>query len=597
MHQLKSFIKKYFRHFAWFYRFLRYRIFVAMALSLVIGLLDGIGLAMFLPLLQLVGGNSESGEELGGLSFVLDWFERLGVPITLTGILVLIVTFFSLKGLGMFARLYYETLVRLYFVRKLRFHNVEKLANFSYKNFVTADAGRIQNTMSGEINRVSAAYSSYFSTVQSWVMVLIYIALAFATNAQFALLVVIGGFLSNLIYRQIYKRTVELSKKITLGGHQFQRLLIQMVAFFKYLKATGFINPYGRKLKRTIVDIENANKKIGFYNAILYASREPLIIVVVALVILVQVKFLSAGLGGIILSLMFFYRSLNYVLALQTSWNQFLNASGALTNMTGFMHELEQGQEQYGTQPFTHFRDRIRVNDVSFSYDAGPILSHISLEIPLNQTVAFVGESGSGKTTLVNLLTGLMPVDSGAITIDGIPYPDLDLRSLQQKIGYITQDSVIFSDSVYDNVTQWAPKTDENLQKFWKVAEQAAIAEFIRSLPQGEDSLLGNNGIQVSGGQKQRISIARELYKEPAILVMDEATSALDSETERAIQENIEKLQGRYTILIVAHRLSTIRHADAIVLLDKGAISARGTYNQLIEECEAFGRMVSMQDV
>jgi len=265
--------------------------------------------------------------------------------------------------------------------------------------------------------------------------------------------------------------------------------------------------------------------------------------------------------------------------------------------MTEFMADLQANQENYGSLKMKMFATEIRIKDVDFFYGETKVLDNVTLEIKRNQTVAFVGESGSGKTTLVNLLTGLMPVDRGEISIDGNRYRDLDLRTLQQRIGYITQDPVIFSDSVYDNVTKWAPKTEENIAKFWDVLEQAAIAEFVRKLPLAENSPLGNNGIQVSGGQKQRLSIARELFKEVDILVMDEATSALDTETERAIQENIDALKGKYTILIVAHRLSTIREADNIVLLNQGKIIGSGAYDDLVSKSETFKRMASLQVV
>jgi subfamily B ATP-binding cassette protein MsbA len=211
--------------------------------------------------------------------------------------------------------------------------------------------------------------------------------------------------------------------------------------------------------------------------------------------------------------------------------------------------------------------------------------------------VAFVGESGSGKTTLVNLITGLMKVDGGAISVDGINYTDLDIRSLQKRIGYITQDPVVFSDSIYDNVTKWGERSEENISKFWDALNKAAIDDFVKDLPEMENTLMGNNGIQVSGGQKQRISIARELYKNAEILVMDEATSALDSETERAIQENIEALKGQYTLLIVAHRLSTVMSADEIILLSKGQIVDSGTYEELMARSELFKKMVKYQNL
>jgi ABC-type multidrug transport system fused ATPase/permease subunit len=168
---------------------------------------------------------------------------------------------------------------------------------------------------------------------------------------------------------------------------------------------------------------------------------------------------------------------------------------------------------------------------------------------------------------------------------------------LQERTGYITQDPVIFNDSVFNNVTFWDKKTDANLQKYRKAIQQAAILDFIEGLPEKEDSLLGNNGTNLSGGQRQRISIARELYKNVEILILDEATSALDSETERAIQENIDELKGQYTILIVAHRISTIKNADRIVVMNNGEITNIGAFKPLMDSSPYFKKLVELQEV
>ncbi len=598
MNLLKEFVKKYFKHFAYFYRYLRYRVFINMLLSIGVGVLDGFGLAMFIPLLQMVDGQSEAGAEgMGGFSFLITIFQQFGIPLTLVSVLMIIAVFFLLKGVVSFVSAYYKAYVLQFFIRKLRYQNIDALSSYAYKHFVNADSGRIQNTLSGEVGRVTTAYNTYFATLQSGVMVTVYLTFAMISNLQFAILVAIGGFLTNLLYRQIYNRTKKQSLKVTHEGHIFQGQLIQKVAFFKYLKATGFMSQFDRMIKRTIDNLVKANLKIGFYNSLLAASREPLVILVVVIVILVQVKFLGGSLSGILLSLLFFYRSLTYLVGLQNSWNGFLNVSGSLSNMQTFMEELKKGKEEQGAETFNKFTKEIVLHDVGFYYGSDPILSDINLTIDRNKTVAFVGESGSGKTTLVNLIAGLMPVDTGTISIDGIPYSRLNRESLQKRIGYITQDPVIFSDTVYNNVTLWAPKTPENVQRFWGALEKSALADFIRNQRKKEDTPLGNNGIQVSGGQKQRISIARELFKDIDILIMDEATSALDSETEKAIQENIDALKGQYTILIVAHRLSTIKNADLIVFMMGGKIHSKGKYEDLREKSGYFRKMTELQEL
>jgi ABC-type multidrug transport system fused ATPase/permease subunit len=236
------------------------------------------------------------------------------------------------------------------------------------------------------------------------------------------------------------------------------------------------------------------------------------------------------------------------------------------------------------------------LKELSFSYRNKVILSNINLSLPKNQTYAFVGESGSGKTTLVNLIAGLMPPSGGKILLNGINYSDLDTAQFQKRIGYITQEPIIFNDTIFNNVTLWAEPNGSNLKRFWKALENAAIIDFIQNLESKEETLLGNNGINLSGGQKQRISIARELFKEIDLLILDEATSALDVETELIIQENIEKLKGKLTILIVAHRLSTIKNADQIVLLEKGEIKAIGSFESMMKQSEKFKSSVAMRN-
>lgn len=568
-----------------------------MLLSVLVGLMDGFGLAMFIPLLEMIGDGGASAEGLGNLSFLVKGLSKMGMEFNLVTVLLTMLFFFVLKGIAKFVEQYYKVIVQQYFISKMRLDNVDKLTHYQYKAFVTADAGRIQNTLSGETERVANAYRFYMQTMQSFVMLTVYVIMAFLANPQFALLIAVGGVLSNFLFQQLYKRTKEVSKKITQDAHGYQGLLIQKVAFFKYLKATALNSVFADKLKIAIRSIEGSNKKIGYYNAILEAAREPLTIAVVVAVILVQVQFFGSGLGLIILSLLFFFRALTYLVHVQAMWNSFLNVSGSLENMRLFQKEISRQQEQYGKKRLERFQEGISIQGMDFQYGEKSILNDIHLELKAKKTYAFVGESGSGKTTLVNLIAGLMPPNIGKILIDGKEIGDLDIRSYQSLIGYITQEPVIFNDNIFNNVTFWAEQNQVNMDRFWKALEKAAIADFVRSFDDQELTLLGNNGINLSGGQRQRLSIARELYKDIDILIMDEATSALDSETEKAIQQNIDRLKGYYTILIVAHRLSTIRNADEVILMSQGKVEDIGSFEKLIQQSRNFKKMVELQEV
>jgi len=282
---------------------------------------------------------------------------------------------------------------------------------------------------------------------------------------------------------------------------------------------------------------------------------------------------------------------------LQTQYNSFLTVSGSLDNIGDFISSLTLDKVDVEKNAYNGNLSVIILKDVRLSINGTEILQGIDLIIRKNETLAFVGESGSGKTTLVNLISGLYSANSGEISVSGVNIDAIDLISYQRKIGYITQEPIIFNASLYDNVTLWAEKTPENLARFDLVIKQAAIEKFIQSQNEGSDSLVAINGSNLSGGQRQRISIARELFKDLDILIMDEATSALDTETEKEIQENIDKLKGQFTILIVAHRLSTIKNADRIVLMKKGTIKEVGTYNELMNNSDYLSRMIELQEL
>ena len=599
---MKSYFKKisdkYFYSFMYFYRRLRHRIFIRMGLSISVGIMDGLGIAMFLPLLQMAGDDSSVDPEgLGRLSFLISGLDTLGLSLNLITILGIMSFFFLLKGIAQYSNSMYDVFLRQRFMRMLRINLSDLLSKMSYKAFIVSDAGRIQNTLSGEVMRISKAYQSYFGGFQQVIMVIVYISFAFFIDANFALLICIGGGLTNFIYKKLYEGTKRSSKQLTRDTNYYQGLILQFVTNFKYLKATRFIMDYNGKLKDSIKDIEENNRKIGQLNSVVISIREPILILVVSAVILIQVSLLGGELGTILISLLFFYRALAALILLQTFYNEYLSVSGSMENMTSFEKELQAHQEKEEGKMNRTFTEVLELKDAGFKYSEKKILQNINLKILKNKTTAFVGGSGSGKTTLINILTGLMPLNEGEMLVDGINIKTINMENFGRRIGYITQEPVIFNDTLFNNISFWAEPTPENYLRYNRAVKQAYIKDFIDQLPEKENTLLGNNGVNLSGGQKQRISIARELFKDVDILVLDEATSALDSETEEAIQKGLEELQGSYTILIVAHRLSTIKNADRIVVLNKGRIQSEGSFGELILNSSQFQKMVELQEV
>lgn len=572
---------------------------VTVFLSLSVSILDGLSLAMFMPLLEATtNGAATRGEEtLGHLHYVTDFFEAMGISLTTGAVLSILVVIFVCKGILRFLQLSFQVNTRHLFMKKVRYMLINNLEALSYKGFLKLDAGRVHNTLTGEVAKLFQSMNHYFQAAQCVVMLSTYIILAFLANFQFAILVAVGAGLSNMIYRRIYVKCKNIALEISKKGHNFNSYLIQAVHNFKYLKSTNYISNFSRKIKTVINETEHLNRKMGIYNSITLSVKEPLIIIIVVAVIYVQLQFSGANLTSLLLSLLLFYRSLNYLMSLQNEWQAFIQQSAGMSTVAGMLNEMESRQEVMATRAFKTFSRQIEIKDVSFNYGNKVVLQDISLRIPKNETIALVGESGSGKTTLANLISGLIQPSNGQVLADGVPLNDFDLNSYRSKIGYISQEPVIFNDNIFNNITFWAERTTENEERFWRIVELASLNDFINGLALKEDTALGDNGMLISGGQKQRISIARELYKEAEILILDEATSALDSETEKIIQNNIEDLHGKYTIIIIAHRLSTIKNADVIYLLDKGNVLEYGDFGQMLNKSERFKRMVALQEM
>lgn len=593
-----NFKNNFIGYFRFYYGVLGNKIILNLFLCVLVSFLDGIGLAMFMPLLQAVGEGGAGGEDasMGSLKFITDGIRAMGFELNLNTVLVFLVLMFMFKGAVKFIQSHYQVKLRHIFMKKVRNSLVDDLQALSYKGFLKLDAGKIQNTLIAESQRLFLTMNHYFNAAQSGIMLITYVILAILANYQFAIMVAIGAVISNFLYRRIYIATKRASVALSKRGHDFNGFLIQAIHYFKYLKSTDYFSKFSVKLKDVIHQSELLNRKMEVYRAITLSTREPIIICIVALVIYLQVTLMGGSLTSIILSLLLYYRALSYLMLVQNSWQNFIQNIGAMETVSQLSREMREMKEEHGETSYNGLKEHIRFENVEFSYHTNKVLNGINLTIPRNKTIALVGESGSGKTTLANMIVGLIKPDNGKVYIDNVELNDVNLESFRNKIGYISQEAVIFNDDIFNNITFWAERTPENYKKFWETVKLASLTEFVQAQPEKENTKLGDNGIMISGGQKQRISIARELFKDAEIMVLDEATSALDSETEKVIQENIEGLHGKYTMVIIAHRLSTIKNADRIYLLEKGRVESSGNFETMLKESPRFQRMVSLQE-
>ena len=334
--------------------------------------------------------------------------------------------------------------------------------------------------------------------------------------------------------------------------------------------------------------------------AFTHAIREPVSILLIIGIVVIQVMILGASLTPIFVAILLFYRGTGTVLAIQSGWQDTMSMIGGMEMVHKEFAILAENRESSGEHVLDPLCDKIELRNVSFTYQKvrENVFNNINVCISANTTVAIVGESGAGKSTLIDMLTLMLKPQSGEVLIDGVPGHEIELKSWRKQIGYVSQETVMFDDTIANNISLWYGNDGEASIKsqIRNAARSAHIAEYICTLEEGYDTVVGDRGIRLSGGQRQRLFIARELFKNPKLLILDEATSALDTESEHFIQKSIDDLKGKMTVVIIAHRLSTIRNVDYLYVLDKGQVVEEGTYSYLKDHKQSrFRKMVDMQ--
>ena len=280
---------------------------------------------------------------------------------------------------------------------------------------------------------------------------------------------------------------------------------------------------------------------------------------------------------------------------LSSAYNNVQKGSGAIARIEELLNAENTITELPDAQSVSGFEHSIELRNVSFTYGDKQILSNINLTIPKGKTIALVGSSGAGKSTLVDLIPRFHDVTGGEVLLDGVNIRNLKLQQVRRLMGVVSQEPILFNDTVYNNITLGTGGATE--ERVAEAARVAYAASFIEAKPDGYQTIVGDRGTRLSGGERQRITIARAVLKNPPILILDEATSSLDTESERAVQAAINQLMQGRTCIVIAHRLSTVQHADEIIVLQKGQIAERGTHTQLMQQGGLYQKLVAMQEV
>ncbi len=556
------------------------KLYILILLFLLGGLCESIGVAMLLPVLNI--DKAVSGQDQYTKT-IYSFLESAGINVSLFSLIILLLIAFLFKGVFVFLQKTLSSYVRCNLIKDIRIDFCNKYKNMKYSYYTNTSIGYLNNIITTEIDRGVSALNKYTAVIGSLIVILIYISFAVIINYKVTFLVLFLSLLLFALMRSFSRFSRKLSLLESETNASTQSLLIQTIHSFKYMKATDSFTQIFNQLFRVINRNYIYKFKVNVLASISSSIIEPISIIFISGLVLYCVEFKGRAIAEILVLLFFFYKTFSYVFRFQLYWQKFYASLGGLEVMCKAERILNNNVEKEGARKINAFNKTIELRNVNFSYGSKQVFYDVSLKIKKNNCIGIVGESGAGKTTLFDLITGLITPQSGKICIDGMDYSELKLSSLRSIIGYVTQEPVIFNDTIANNISFWECDGQEDVcnKRIKDAAILANCDRFINEAEMGYVTIIGDKGVKLSGGQRQRIAIARELFKEPEVMIFDEATSSLDTESEMLIQQSINGLKGVRTIVIIAHRLSTVRNCDYIYVLKEGRIIEGGKFDEL----------------
>jgi ATP-binding cassette, subfamily B, bacterial MsbA len=524
--------------------------------------------------------------------------EENGPQYALLLTVALVISTFLFKNLFNYLASQHLTKVKNGVLRDLREKMYAKIVDLPISYYSEKRKGDVMARMLGDVNEVQ---NSFFMVLELIVKEPLTIVFAIVAMMKISLELTVFVFIfipiSGFIISKIGKSLKAKSRNAQKENGQLISIVEESLGGLKVVKSYNAESYFKKTFNASIDRLLRLNNSIGKKNNLASPMSEFMGIVTIAVLLWYggNLVLVDKTLNG---ALFIVYLGLAYNIL--TPAKAISKASYAVKNGLAAAERVFEILEVENTivnkeNPFQKetFENKIAIENINFRYGNENVLKNFSLEVTKGKTIALVGQSGSGKSTIANLLTRFYDVNEGSIKIDGIDIRDWDMHSLRNLMGLVTQDSILFNDTIKNNIRLGKQNaTDEEIIAALKVAN---AYEFVKDLPNGIETNIGDAGGKLSGGQKQRLSIARAVLKNPPIMILDEATSALDTESEKFVQVALENMMQNRTSIVIAHRLSTIQKADKIVVMQKGEIVEQGTHDELLAKNGTYSKLVMMQ--
>ena len=524
--------------------------------------------------------------------------ETLGVGHTLSIMVFVIISIFMLKNLSDYLALFFITFLRNGVLRDMRNAMYKKTLDLPLSFFSEKRKGDTIARISADVNEVQTSFLSILELIVKEPLTIIFTITAMLTiSVKLTLFVFVfiplSGYVISIIGKQLKKKSTRAQQEQGI----FLSTIEETLGGLKVVKGFNSEKYFNRIFQESTQRFFVLSNSIGNKQNLASPASELMGIIVIAILLwygghMVLIEKTLNG-ASFIAYMGLAYNILTPAKSISKASYAIKRGNAAAERVLEILEQENTIKSKKDALKKDSFESKITIKNIHFKYEDDVVLKDFSLEVKKGQTVALVGQSGSGKSTIANLLTRFYDVNEGTISIDAVNIKDINLQSLRGLMGLVTQDSILFNDTIKANISLGKLQaTDDEIIEALKIAN---AYEFVKDLPLGIYTNIGDSGNKLSGGQKQRLSIARAVLKNPPIMILDEATSALDTESEKFVQVALENMMQNRTSIVIAHRLSTIQKADQIVVMQKGEIVELGTHDELIARNGTYNKLVTMQ--
>lgn len=580
--------------------------------NILYAIFSALAFVSFIPMLDVLFKQTKKVYEVpvySGIGNIREYAEnyfnyyiskQLETDISTTLIIVvsIVIFFFLMKNVFNYLALFNITFVKNGLLKKLRERLYSKVLVMPIPYFINKKKGDLMSRITADILEIQTSYLSILELmVREPLTILFTLIVMFTISPELTLFVILFIPISGFIISIIGKRLRKDSKEVQQQQSNFLSIIDETISGQKVIKSFLSESFFSRKFdKINHLLYKYSNKVINRKNlAGPFSEFMGILVIGVLLWFGGRMVLVSESISGttFIVFMGLAYNILTPAKNLSKSFYSIKKGNAAAERVFEIIEYDKYTNDGTRNIEIEEFKDKISFQDLEFSYGESKILDGITFTIKKGESVALVGSSGSGKSTIANLLNGFFSADSGSLLIDGINISDIKRESLYKNISIVTQESILFNDNIFNNIK--IGNLDAEKEDIIRAAKEANAHEFIEEQINGYETVIGDYGNKLSGGQKQRLTIARAMLKSPSILILDEATSSLDSKSEKKIQDAINKLMQGKTSLIIAHKFSTIKKCDKIILIDKGRIIAQGTHEELINSNSSYKNMNELQ--